>query len=120
VKKMLGTPVRVSLGESQGAHEFGGQWANQEARALISDPSCACFLVWFAFFLMFCMGKEKVAAKMCSDRRSTNGVEGILIRAGGFRFDSCFPHRVCIEFFVQSLKMRSDRSAANGRSGILI
>lgn len=27
--------MRVSLGESQGAHEFGGQWANQEARVLI-------------------------------------------------------------------------------------
>lgn len=102
--------MRVSLGESQGAHGFGGQRANQEARALISDPSCACFLVSFAFFLMFCMGNEKVAAKKCSDRRSANGVVGILIRAWVFWFDSCFPHRVCIEFFVQSLKMRSDRA----------
>jgi hypothetical protein len=69
---------------------------------------------------MFCMGNEKVAAKRCSDQRLTNGVEGILIRAGDFWFDSGFPHRVCTIFFVQCMKMHSDLAASNGVAGILI
>jgi len=55
IRDVVSTVVRVSLGESQGAHEFGGQWANQEARVLIraaafwfSRAFCLCFALIFS------------------------------------------------------------------------